>query len=401
MGRVLIVAERDSLLPALFAALAPGDEVRTIPGSDLLFSESADVAGARLIVFHLPSGVRPAPAYVLGSLVRRARRAEPDVRVLIVYEHARRALAGKLLAGGGDALLEEPYGLEEIRRVVNGLLARPSAAASTPPAAPVRRAESDSAPGHGHAPAPPPAPVPPPEPVARHNGAAPNIADLDLLSVFVRGLAHEVNNPLTTIRGFLQLLLHTQGPVSKDAETLDAYRTMEVESRRIAELIQELEYFSGVRRPTRTWVDLTRLVQDALRACELTHVLVRVTGGEMSLFVDREQMQYALRHLFGAVAKLAPSQPAAIEAALSRDGERVELQLDLRGVTDAKPQRLLIPAWGGKGGPEARRSLACAFGIARSHGGDLKVDSIAEGLRFRLSLPARALAGEPERADSA
>ncbi len=382
MGRVLIVAERDTLFPALIGALCPGDAVQTVSERDLsdgVFSDSSVAGDVRLLVYHLPETRRAPPLHLLRGLLHRVRIENPRVRVLTIYEHPRRALAGKLLRAGGDALLEEPFGLDELRRVVLGLLAEPA----------------------------PPRGAPSVEFAPRSGARSADVADLDALAVFVRGLAHEVNNPLTTIRGFLQLLLHANGRGPKDAETQEAYRTMEAESRRIAELIQELEYFSGVRRPARTPIDFAKLVPEALKSAELNHVTVSLGAGDLTLLADREQLQFALRHLFGAVPKLAPGAPgpagapAQITAALARVADDVVLTVTLHGASDPRPERLLIPAWGTKGGPEARRSLACAFGIVRAHGGEFTVASSPEGLVFRMSLPARPSAAEAERVESA
>ncbi|MBI4878938.1 MAG: hypothetical protein HY812_04655 [Planctomycetes bacterium] len=366
MSRLLVLGQRGSLLPAMIAALHPGDEVVQLDAADPLGSLSGQEEPA-LLLLDLAGDVSLACA-----LIATVCRRHPRCRVVAVYAAGERDKARRALLAGADALLPEPFTLAEF----SALLGRRRAAAGEPggqdgaSAAPAHKAagaEAEGAPTAG-------------------------IADIDALSLFVRGLAHEINNPLTTIRGFLQLLLHEHEGEPAQGEAAEAYRIMESESGRIAEVIQELEFFSGTRRPARTLIDLPRLVGEALKSVGLNDVRPALQAGARRLLADREQLSLALRHMFGYLASSAAETPPDIRVEIRRDTDRVVIAAAAKcaGAQPETPEQLLIPLYAGRrGDPGQRRSLACVFGIARAHGGSLQVGRRGEDvLLLRLALPA-------------
>ncbi len=375
MSRLLVLGQRESLLPAMIAALHPGDEVVQLDLADPLRSLSGPEEPGLLLL----DLAHEAP--LACALIAAVRRRHPRCRVVAVYPVGERGKATRAILAGADAVLPEPFTLGEfsalLGRRLNEEERAPAAQATGGSAA---RPEPD-----GHA-----------KEVDTENGAAAGerapaagIADTDALALFVRGLAHEINNPLTTIRGFLQLLLNEPA----QGESAEAYRIMESESGRIAEVIQELEFFSGTRRPARTLIDLPQLVGEALKSLGLSHVRPAQQAGERRLLADREQLSLALRHLFGYLAACATETPADLRVEIRPGAERVVIAAAARcaSTQPAALEQLLIPLYAGRrGDPGQRRSLACVFGIARAHGGSLQVERQGEDvLLLRLALPAR------------
>jgi signal transduction histidine kinase len=76
----------------------------------------------------------------------------------------------------------------------------------------------------------------------------------------IGGFAHELNNPLTSILGMSELLL--------DSELTETARkqveTLQQQSRRAAEIVKNLMYFSRPPAPGKTSVDVSELVQRTL-----------------------------------------------------------------------------------------------------------------------------------------
>ncbi len=86
---------------------------------------------------------------------------------------------------------------------------------------------------------------------------------MDALATFVEGFAPEINNPLTTVRGFLQILKTGNGIDMDSDELAEIYTLMEKESLRISELVTELENFACTRKPKRLPIDIHALIEQA------------------------------------------------------------------------------------------------------------------------------------------
>jgi len=76
----------------------------------------------------------------------------------------------------------------------------------------------------------------------------------------VSGVAHELNNPLTGVMGFAQLLLSRD----LDETTLSQVRTIYGEAERAAKIVQNLLSFARRRKPAKEMADLNALLAQVL-----------------------------------------------------------------------------------------------------------------------------------------
>jgi nitrogen-specific signal transduction histidine kinase len=225
---------------------------------------------------------------------------------------------------------------------------------------------------------------------------------IDQLAVFLRGIAHEILNPLTSISGLLQVLTQEEGD---SKERTGRYRTMLQSVERIQKVLRELEYFVRARKPQRRRLDPVKLVRgvaDRLRQSD-PPVAVKVDAPESAppILADPEQLALALRHLGSFAA--GKNRDGPVEIALRPSAERLEI--DVSGIVAVpmgdRPEQLLVPyqdvtASGRSGNLE----LSAAHGIVRSHKGTLDVSVPSTGgIRFRVALPLpQAAGGEDEAA---
>src|SRR6202041_3181709 len=77
---------------------------------------------------------------------------------------------------------------------------------------------------------------------------------------FVSGVAHELNNPLTSIMGYAQLLLSRGLSRRQHAEANKVYQ----EAERARRIVKNLLYFARENQPERTRVDLNEIVERTL-----------------------------------------------------------------------------------------------------------------------------------------
>lgn len=346
MLSLLFHGREESLLPTLAATVLGARETRR--NSDAAPIEAPAPGFLLLELATLRGGPTDA-----AERIREHRARDAALPILVVYDEADRERAVATLIDGADAILPQPFHLDAFAALVQRLAARPAAA-------PVDAAPSSN---------------------GRHGGD-------EALAELVRRVAHEVNNPLTTIRGLLQLLLHDPDPEPPREETRDTYQTMERETRRISEVVDELEYFAGVRRPARTMVDLGELTRDALAEFGL-QTPPRLRDASLRMLADREQVRFALRHQIGFLTRVCGPGPADLSVKLLRLPDLAVTRV--RGRVRAAPdlEKCLLPLIGdAHEAGEGRWSLAGAHGIARAHGGRVAVEQRKDGrLEVRLELP--------------
>jgi signal transduction histidine kinase len=88
-------------------------------------------------------------------------------------------------------------------------------------------------------------------------------AKLAAVGELAAGVAHEINNPLTTIIGFTSLLLDDSKSLSKEELREDLYMIYE-EARRARDIVRSLLDFARADRPKRQPIDLNQLIEEAI-----------------------------------------------------------------------------------------------------------------------------------------
>jgi signal transduction histidine kinase len=330
------------------------DRAIELDGSDPFAALDLDATACLVVDFD------PDPVLAL-ALCRVVRRRLPRVPITAIYRRAIDAARDAAERGAVDVAIDVGLGERATRKL---LAARFTGT--------VRTAVEAEPPGRGH--------------------SLDAEDELDALAVLVRGLAHEINNPLTTIRGFVQLLMADDGASSPE-ELSEALTTMEGESKRIAEVVAELEAFGGGRRPSRSQVDLGALVREALAEAGLGAARVAISLRD-ELALDADQIRIALRHLFGWCAACAREPRSEVTVTLEPTNVgarlRVGARIDSRTKNGGPFAPLFIPLASARGQGDDRRSLACAFGVARAHGGTLRADwRDGERVELQLDLPRR------------
>jgi two-component system NtrC family sensor kinase len=241
---------------------------------------------------------------------------------------------------------------------------------------------------------------------------------LSAIGQLVAGVAHELNNPLTSVIGYAQLLeeelLHRQPPegIRPPRELAQDMRRIAEESERAARIVRNLQTFARKRHTTRTMVDLNHVVRDtlALRAYEqrVTNVVIleALAAGLPQVFADPHQIQQVLLNLIinGEQAMLGAHGRGTLILRswhdLERDAVKLEVSDDGPGIPLDVQAKIFDPFFTTKEvGKGTGLGLTVAYAIAQEHGGSLSVASAGypggRGASFTLELPVGNLQVRP------
>ncbi|MEO7985537.1 MAG: ATP-binding protein [Gemmatimonadales bacterium] len=214
----------------------------------------------------------------------------------------------------------------------------------------------------------------------------------------VSGVAHELNNPLTSIAGLTELLLEREPGREVPREHL---RVIHEQAERAGRIVRNLLTFARKGVAEKAGVDLndvaTRtslliLYELQLHGIELESAL---SAEPVVVLGDRYELQQVLLNLVNnavqAVGGLEPGRPRRISLVTARaDGMAILAVRDSGpGVPPHHVSYLFTPFFTTKGpGEGTGLGLSLSYGLVKSHGGVLSYERPADGgAEFRITLP--------------
>lgn len=212
---------------------------------------------------------------------------------------------------------------------------------------------------------------------------------LTALGSLAAGVAHEIRNPLSSIKGFATYL---SGKVQ--GQDQEAARAMVQETDRLNRVVTELLEFARPARMQRKDVDVNQLVERALRLIradtEAKGIRVVFTPDKAlpHALLDAERLTQALLNLFlNAVQAMDPGGVLHITAVLEQG--RIALRIADTGC--GMPEDLLPGIFNPYFTTKTSGTglgLAIVHRIIEAHGGEVKVESrVGQGTVFTLLLP--------------
>jgi two-component system NtrC family sensor kinase len=221
----------------------------------------------------------------------------------------------------------------------------------------------------------------------------------------VAGVAHEVNNPLSSISAFAQLLLRDGTLSPTQRESIDVIRA---ETMRASQVVKDLLAFARRSEPQRVPIDLNGVVARTLRMrqyqfAEASVRVEQVLAPELpSVLGDARQLQQVCLNLVtNAVQAMAGHGGGMLVVRTVATEQSVVLEIADTGpgISASARAHIFEPFFTTKSeGEGTGLGLSVSYGIVSAHGGTIEVAATGpDGTTFRVTLPAASAEPASER----
>jgi PAS domain S-box-containing protein len=214
----------------------------------------------------------------------------------------------------------------------------------------------------------------------------------------IGGFAHELNNPLTAILGYAELLKESQASESASKQIGDLHK----EARRAAEIVQNLQYFARPPAPGKSQVNLNELVQRTvqmqaypLRKSNITVDFLPEPAIPAIMADPNQLMQVFLNLLLNAEQAIRENRAkGTIRVRIGRrpDSVWVVFQDDGPGIAPENLAHIFDPFFTTKRpGRGTGLGLSICKTVLREHGGNIEAATSPDGgALFTITLPVGA-----------
>ncbi|WP_177168055.1 ATP-binding protein [Marininema mesophilum] len=219
-----------------------------------------------------------------------------------------------------------------------------------------------------------------------------HLEKLSAVGQLAAGLAHEIRNPLTSIRGFIQISA-TESPEVKKWESI-----MLPEIDRINDLLKQFLHLSETRPARHTLFNLDRLIDDVLQLLNPKAILMghdltpQPPSSPVIIEADAEQIKQVLINLVqNGLEALADKGVVFVRWKEMRDRISIRVQDTGSGIPPEYMSRIFDPFFTTKGDGSGM-GLSICHRIISEHGGQVHVTSqpgSGRGTTFNIHLPIR------------
>jgi two-component system NtrC family sensor kinase len=223
---------------------------------------------------------------------------------------------------------------------------------------------------------------------------------LAALGELVAGVAHEVNNPLSSISAYSQLLLRDGALDAAQRESVEVIRS---ETLRASQVVKDLLSFSRRSTPERESVLVNQVVERTLRlrnyqlSASGIAVDLALAPDQPAVLGDARQLQQVVLNLVTtSIQAMAPEPGGPVRGGTLRITPRAvgaQVVLEVadtgRGIPAAARQRVFEPFFTTKReGEGTGLGLSVSYGIVQAHRGEITVRSApGRGTTFEVTLP--------------
>ncbi len=212
----------------------------------------------------------------------------------------------------------------------------------------------------------------------------------------ISGVAHELNNPLTAILGYAQLL---EG-AGLDHRSADYVRKLFKQAQRTHRVVQNLLSFARQRKPQKQEVDLRKVLEESLTLREYDLKVNNVSlereipDDVPSVVADPHQLEQVFLNIINNAldAMVEGSSSGLLKVRVFKKDTYVCVEFDDSGPGIKDPSRIFDPFYTTKSvGKGTGLGLSICYGIVKEHGGEIIARNRDEG---GATIEVRLLASE-------
>ena len=207
------------------------------------------------------------------------------------------------------------------------------------------------------------------------------------------GVAHELNEPLSSILGFAQLVAKTPELADKTRKDLDKIIHASLHAR---EIINKLVLFARQTPPEKRLVDLNQVIREGLYFLEARcaksgiELICSLAPDLPMLTVNPSQITQVLTNLVvNAVQAMPEGGTLTVGTGTEEDLVTLAVEDTGTGMSEKTMQRIFVPFFTTKDVDQGTGlGLAVVHGIVTNHRGSITVEStVGRGTRFEINLP--------------
>lgn len=214
---------------------------------------------------------------------------------------------------------------------------------------------------------------------------------LAALGGMAAGVAHEIRNPLSSIKG---LATYLAGKFSPESEDRDAARIMVQEVDRLNRVISELLEFARPSDITPRAMDMGALLQHSLQliqqdaAAKEVQIELNVQDGLCRALIDPDRFSQCLLNLYLNAIQAMPDGGRLTIGCTQEDSGDIKLAIGDtgKGISEKHLAEIFNPYFTTKPSGTGL-GLAIVHKIVDGHGGRIAVQSGSDGTTFSLYLP--------------
>ena len=214
------------------------------------------------------------------------------------------------------------------------------------------------------------------------------------LGQLAAGAAHEINNPLTAILGYSDLLVDDESAGARARSLAEKIRE---QARRTRELITNLLSFARQVPAEKQLLDLTATLNGAiqLRTLDLRNKNIRIEVQNRGILPavrgdPNQLLQVFFQMISNAVDAMESTGGGVLTVRTERERANVLIEFSDTGPGLAEPERVFDPFYTTKAiGKGSGLGLSICYGIIQEHGGSITgFNRVDGGATFRIELPA-------------
>lgn len=209
------------------------------------------------------------------------------------------------------------------------------------------------------------------------------------------GIAHEINNPLGVILGYSQLLLRNE---KSETDRYNDLKTIEKHVKNCKSIVEDLLNFARSSKPEIKTTRINEAADDVLnfvlhhsKPDEIEIIRKYDEKAPLMLLDEKKIKQVLINLLMNAVHAVGKKGSISLSTEYNRQGNEVAVKVadTGHGIEKKNLTRIFDPFFTTKPtGEGTGLGLSVSYGIVKSHGGEIKVESEpGKGTVFTVLLP--------------